>query len=162
VLRPADLTAPTWRTLRPRLVYYDRGVFLREVLDLTDAQLDRRLSARLAAPPARERAELTAALAFDHAVLARQYAAGARASGPSPGWDAAVALDGANLRRALDGANLRRALAAESPAAPGQLAPSLARLRDDLALAASLFGGTPASAADAARIERLVTLIGRD
>jgi hypothetical protein len=153
VLQPADVDEPRWKTHRPRLVYVSKPAFLHDLFTLTDAQMDRRLNARMKRVPPGEAADLRLALALSHAVLERQYGA-AMNDQPSrvSQWNEALALDTENLRLLLAGTE---------PHAPDDLPARLAKLREDVALVSVIIRGQPNADVDASRIDQIAALVGR-
>ena len=135
-------------------MYFDRESFLRDISSLTDAQMDRRLAARLPAPPRRELAALRARLALEHAVFIRQCAAPTRAGDPQAvqRWARTVALSTENLRLV--------AAAGVEPPKLG-LAGRVARLREDVALAAALAHAKQSPVSSAAVVDQIQAAVDR-
>jgi len=150
VMHPEEVAAV--QGARPRLLYYSSRTFLAD-RSLTDAQLDRRLLARLHAVPPHERERLAAALAFDHAVLVRQHgAAMARlVLDLAPRLNEAARADHDSLRLILD--------AARHPDSDAGAVE--ARLRADLALAAFAMQGGAVPDPNLPTIERVSAVVAR-
>jgi hypothetical protein len=131
--REVEKTFAGARTLR--VLYPEASAFIRDASELTSAQIDRRLSARLGGVPAGERAESLAGVAFRHAVLCHALT-GALVEARVPwlaDWNAAIGLDLDNARLVL--AHARRAGPITGRAIGKRV---LASLPDDFALAAAI------------------------
>jgi hypothetical protein len=152
-MRPDEVAAAPGKGKRLRLLYDSNRRFLEDSA-LTEAQLDRRLLARLAHMPERELAELVASLAFDHAVMLGLYADPLREQKVDwlPRWTAAVAGDQGNLRLAL---------AAARPGGQDDRAARIEQLRADLRLAVAAAHGTTPPDPNAATIDQAATVITR-
>jgi hypothetical protein len=154
MLRPDEAAAPPWKDRKPRLVYFGRATFLRDIGSLTDAQIDRRLRARMTGVSLHELADLAVTLAFDHAVLVRQYTNPIRERQVPwlSRWNEAVALDGENLRRVLADAQ---------PRAPDERKARIEKLRADVALAAFVLRGVAGTDPNDLRLAQIATSIAR-
>lgn len=153
-LRPAQAAEPPWSSDGLVLMYFDRETFFREVSQLTEAQMERSLAARLRGPPARELAELRMRLALAHATLVRQCVASMRGSDAQGRqlWTLAVARSTENLRLVA---------AHNDVAGPNVgMASRVARLSDDVALAAAFAQDEPPSGAAALLDEVRVAVDG--
>lgn len=153
VLSPRDLDRAPWKGQALRLVYVGRQPYLRDLLQLTRAQMNRRLQARARGISPNERAEFVAELAFDNAILFRSarpgLASAQMAALPAflPQWQQVLTLDTENLAAALSavpGASNRAVL--------------LGQLRADLGLAAGILRGGP-RADHTARIDHATKLL---
>jgi hypothetical protein len=150
-MRPEE--AASVKGQRPKLLYYSADLFQADRAALTEAQLDRRLRARLRGVPAREQATLAAKLAFEHAVSVRQYTVTfrRRAPGSASRWDEAVRADTENLRLLL------------AAARHGDVDPKTARarLRADVALADLALRANPEADPNRPAIERATAVVAR-
>ena len=151
MLRPDEAAESYWKDRKPRLVYFGRATFIRDISSLTDAQIDRRLRTRTAGISPHELAVFAATLAFDHAVLVRQYTNPIRERRAPwlSRWNEAVAIDIESLRQAL---------AAAQPHASDERHARIQQLRDDLALAAAVLRSGPG---DDPRISQIASVIAR-
>ena len=130
VLRPSEAAEAPWNKKKLQLMYVDRATFSRDLSSLTDAQMNRRLWARLKGPPPDEDTALIARLAFAHAVFMRQATVvQATEPGLRAAWSETVRLSTDNLRLAI-----RPPTTEPVP----RLDAALAQLRDDTALLAVL------------------------
>jgi len=153
VLRSGEAAEARWSKSKLRLMYFDRATFYHDISSLTDAQMNRRLSARLKGPPADELAALISRLAFDHAVFMHQATA-VQASEPAARaeWGEVVALATDNLRQAIPPA-------AREPAP--NLTGALARLREDVALLDVLAHASTTPSLTAPLVDRFQAAVGR-
>ncbi|HEY4188484.1 MAG TPA: hypothetical protein VGP07_25640 [Polyangia bacterium] len=150
-MRPDEVAASPGKGKRLRLLYDSNRRFLEDSA-LTEAQLDRRLQARLTHLPERELAELVASLAFDHAVMLGLYTDHLREQKVDwlPRWTAAVAGDQGNLRLAL---------VAARPGGRAERAARIEQLRADLRLAVAAAHGTTPPDPSAATIDQTAAVI---
>lgn len=150
-MRPAE--AAEIKGARPKLLYYSNRSFLVDKGSLTEAQLDRRLRARLRGLPAGEHAALVARFAFEHAVTARQYGATLQRRSPDllADWNEIVRDDDVNLRQVL---SVARAPGADAKAAR-------ARLRADVALAKFALQAGPDRDPNLITLERVEAVLAK-
>jgi hypothetical protein len=137
-----------------RILYPEKSDFFRDAVDLTPAQIDRRLQARLGGVTAHDRAQAFAELAFRHAVLCRALVRALEdaPSGARAGWQEALAVDLEALA----------AMFAEARRQGGEAPPGgLANLPEDLALAEALArqGGDAGTASDIARAAKIIARV---
>jgi hypothetical protein len=111
-----------------RILYPARAPFLKDLLTLTDAQMDRRLRARVGGVSASERAEFVAWLAFKHATLCRLLTGALRVARVP--W-----LSRWNDALRVDAQSLRSLLARARSSGPPQSAPDRAEVQAHLQLA---------------------------
>ncbi len=151
VLRASQAATPPWRGRKLRVMYFDRNAFVQDITSLTDAQMNRRLSAWLNGPPAEAVAAWRARLAFDHAVEMRQCTAAQTVEPPVPAeWTELTKLSLNNLDLVLREAGRAPALRA-----------TLERLRADAGVLDALahVGVTPSLAVPA--VERFHVAVER-
>jgi hypothetical protein len=135
ILSPDDLDKVPFKGQALRKLYLDSRLYVSDV-ELTRAQLHRRLETRLRAIPPGEHGELVASKAFELAKRFHQLAPSVRKAPPSwrAEWHKAAAMADQNLRVAL---------AAARPDAAKNRARRLATLRADLGLAVLQLRGSP-------------------
>jgi hypothetical protein len=153
LLRPDEANQNPSKDSQPRLLYFGRIPFLRDVTALTDAQMNRRLRARLAQAPERELAEMIATMAFDHSVLTRQYAEAMevhKAASWLPHWRQVVSLDAQNLQLALQ---------ASDPRASHDRDRRLTTLRADVDFASVVLHAPPGTSYDGSRIDQIAIAV---
>ena len=153
LLRGSEVAKPAWRGRKLRLMYVDRASFLADLTSLTDAQMNRRLSAWLSGPPPEAVAALVSRLAFDHAVEMRQCTAARAAPPPAPAdWDGLTKL-------ALDNLHLVLQRAGRTPAAG--LRAAVGRLRADATLLDVLVHAGPTTSLIVPAVDRFQAAVQR-
>ncbi len=152
ILSPRKLSQAPWKGQSIRLLYPGKGPYLRDLLDLTPAQMDRRLHSVWKGGAKQARAEFVAGLAFEHAALLHSMVRPlAKAHVP---WLARL-----QDIVALDTDNLRRTLAATGPEAGKERKRRLQDSRADFELAAAILRGTDRGKSRAARLARATELL---
>jgi hypothetical protein len=154
ILGPRSLAEPPLQGQSVGLLYPGKNAYLQDVTRLTEAQLDRRLQARLREGRKLERANFIADLAFERTILCRLLGEPiVQARVPwLDRWRGAVALD-------TDAA--RQALTAGQADAGKERTQRLGHLRADLALGAAILNDAKAAAKDAVKLARAVECLSR-
>jgi hypothetical protein len=150
VLSPRDLDRPPMKGQAVRMLYLGEQIYLGDLLELSPAQLNLRLQARMKRIPANERASMVAQGAFKHATWFRLLTLCLERTKVSwlPVWRQIAARADENLRGALHAAY---------PEAGRERSKRLRELHEDLVLAQALLQPGQWSA----RVERVRKMLER-
>jgi hypothetical protein len=138
-----ELSQPPFKGQALKLIYPGQEEYLADLSDLTEAQLDRRLAARMR--NGYDRSSFIARRAFHHAVTFHAVTARLKDSGVP--W-----IDKWLKIAAMDSDNLRRVLAATAPRGGAKRNQEPADLSADFALAAAILSASPLDAEHAAKL----------